>query len=1026
MSGDVEIQSSGDKNQVIQSYSYTAKLVFFLNARHYVSFEQNAGPVHAHSWQFQVEVNVPADRSSIAFTKIGETIKTVLVPYENTLLNNLHPFRKIQPTTENITMYFFNRLQDALAETGLMLARLTVWETPTRGIEVTSRQVEFDKLEAGAEDIESSAKEAAASSDNLALDMVKVEEGDHVASGERMENLFTAGEAEVCRFHAFHRYAISFLVIALIAFWAYHNILTPPPERRYPWGWDTWGHLLKADFLYHEILKGNYYPQFTEYWYSGCQPFRYWAPLPYYILALLRFLTKDIFTAGNYFVFICALFGGLSWLLYAGRIGLWSSTVVGAIWVVWVDNVRVAFQQGNLPRVLATALLPLLIILFLRVVENRKSCLGIIATAVLIHLIIVCHAMIGAIYCLSLVLFLFFLWAFRGCRLKDCLRGVMVLAGGVATAAWWLLPSLSGGITQIDVQAAKAAIEFVPAAISLNPLHRFMDRESFYWGISLLAVLAGTLYFWRAKPPWAKSLALTGIILVIITFPLVRIFYLTLPLSNLLWPLRFSTFAALALLASGFAFNIQNPRHRLLQSSRLRGFLIMILGIVLLTDCFFSVRLLVFTTAKSFNLTRSTEFLKASPGWRVATIDLSRLGSAPSFLFSEVAGLEQVFGWAWQGAVTSTSIMLLNTGLEYQFYPFLFRSCNYLGATDLIVKSDVVRDPEAFSEAAARAGYSRRATFGDISVWHGLNQPYLIEKKDECLVIGKFAGTIALQFPEVEIGFSHYIDDYPLDYLRKYPKVIFSGAQWRSKRKAEEMVAKYAVSGGRAFVELAGMPNNVLAKQPEFLGVYGEPVLLQKRLEISGKGRHIILKPFSYAVAPWKSYVPQGLDEVELEFDYYGNRAAVCGYKLLKGKRVYFLGGNLAYHAFLTADPVALSLLKEVFGLKTDYSGQPVIPLTSYHATERGYEMSYKADRGFEAIVPIAAMDGIRVKIDGRPKPVYRFENLLRLDLPAGRHFISISLERTSVYKWGAVLSLISILLIGTGLIYLRKTGDIR
>jgi hypothetical protein len=37
-----------------------------------------------------------------------------------------------------------------------------------------------------------------------------------------------------------------------------------------------------------------------------------------------------------------------------------------------------------------------------------------------------------------------------------------------------------------------------------------------------------------------------------------------------------------------------------------------------------------------------------------------------------------------------------------------------------------------------------------------------------------------------------------------------------------------------------------------------------------------------------------GLDQVDMEFNYYGNQAPVYGYKLVNGKKVWFLGSNLA------------------------------------------------------------------------------------------------------------------------------------
>lgn len=1012
---------------------YTIKLVSFINARHYVSFGQDKGPVHAHSWQIQIDAKIPSGNPElVAFAKIFEAIRSVLSPYENTVLNLSHPFDKIQPTTENIALYIFNQLEDALSAIGLALGKLTVWETPTKGIEVTSRYAGFDALTAGSEErVEKTAGqygEVAATSDS---GTAVAATGEEKAKGQAGAG--TPMEGAV-RSYRFCQYAASFVVIVFTAVIAYYSVLIPAGEDRYPWGSDTWGHLFKAEFLYQEILKGNFYPQFTEYWYNGSQPFRYWAPLPYYLLAFLRWLTGDIFVAGSYFIFVCALFGGLSWLFFAGRMGLWPSTMSGAVWTIWQDHVRVAFQEGNLPRVLATALLPVLFFAFLQLLEKRKALSGAAATAVLVHLVVLCHAMISAVYCISLSMFAFFLWVFRGCRFRELLLGTLVLAGGVASASWWLLPGLTGGITEINAEAVKSAalsgvasLSFVPAAVSLDPLYRFTSREVFYWGISILLALLVTLATWRAKPPWAKSLAVCGTILVLITFPSMRLFYVLLPLSHLLWPLRFTSFAALALLASGFTFQLpEGKRVRFLKSYRAAALLSAGLFAVILVDCLFSLRLLVFTTTKSFNLMQSSDFLKGTPGWRVATIDLSRLDSPPSFVYSLVNRREQVFGWAWQGAVTSSNIVLLNTGLEMQYYPFLFRSCLYLGATDMIVLDKMVGKPEDFQEAAERAGYRRQAKFDSISVWHRDDRPYLVEKRNRGIVIGKHAGIIALQFPELEMGSSIYIDDYQLDELQKHNLIILAGAEWRSKAKAEETVTRFAASGGRAFIDLAGMPQNVLARQPEFLGVYGEPVTLKGGLEVSGRGRSFTLQPFSPAIPLWKSYVPLGLDEVELEFIYYGNRAPVYGYKYIGGARVGFLGGGITYHAFLTGDPVASKLVKDIFNLRSEYTPNPVLPLLDYRAGEDGYAMSYYSDHDFEAVVPVAAIDGIRVQIDGEPRPPGKFENLLQLDLPAGGHRIVISIEKTPVYRWGAVLSLTSVFLMVVALLYARKKGDLK
>ncbi|MDD3269818.1 MAG: 6-pyruvoyl-tetrahydropterin synthase-related protein, partial [Syntrophomonadaceae bacterium] len=926
--------------------------------------------------------------------------------------------------TENIAMYFYNRVEDVLQELRLGLIRLNLWEKPTQGIQVINRNTNLDEVihQAGL-DKQMAEEQAAATLELEAEDAIGLTEGEKkVKRPPRVLPPVFAGPIRPP--YTGRQYLMAVVLITVFAVIAYHNVLWPPVEQHYPWGSDTWGHLFKAENLYQEILQGNFYPQFTEYWYNGSQPFRYWAPLPYYGLALLRAISGDIFIAGNWYIFLCALFGALSWLLLSRRMGLWPAVMAGLIWLVWQDNVRVAFSEGNIPRILATALLPLLFALFLHILTHPKSYKGIVALVLMTHLIVLCHAMIAAVYAVCLVIFAFFLWVFQGSRVGDFVSGTVFLIIGIASASWWLLPSLSGGITGIDAQAVKEVIQFIPAKVSLNPLYRFSNVETFYWGIALIIVLLATFVSWKSKPAWAKSAAVCGTILVIITFPIVRGVYITLPLSHMLWPLRFSSFAAMAILAGALTFHLEEKRSFWQKSPYVNGLIIVISFVLLFSDCLISFKMLAHNGTKPFEIIQSGNFIKGQPGWRVATIDLSQLGSAPSFAFSEIAGLEQVFGWAWQGAVTSKNIMLLNTGLEQQYYAFLFRSCVDLGATDLVVKEDIVTDLKAFRNAAEQAGYKMGNKFAGISVWKNVDHPYMVEKKSRCLVIGKYGGTIALQFPEVEMGISTYIDDYSLTELKDYSMIILSGSTWYSKSRAEKIITDYATWGGQVYIEMAGMPENVLAKQPEFLGVFGEAVSTKGEIEIWGYDKKYVLSPVWDKNPDWLAYVPMALDKVELEFSYYGNQAPILGYKLVNGQKIWFMGNNITYHAFKTGNTGSLKMVKDILGLQTGYEASSLIPLGNYKASEKGYQMSYSMNRDFEAVLPISAIDGMKVTVDGKVIEKDNFENLLKLKLPSGTHNIAISIEKTPIYMWGQGLSLIAFVLLGFGVLYLRKTGE--
>lgn len=990
---------------------YVIKLLAFLNARHYVVFGVKAGPVHAHSWQFKVDVKVPVENApQIAFGDILKSIKNVLEPFESSLLNVENPFSEIMPTTENMAAVFFDRIEGEISKLGIRLCRISVWESPTKGIEVSGvpenlyKQVPYNPIPAQNIDAMSHAAATISEPNKPAPSLPNPRRCSNVV--EKAKPGLNTGKKSTNTVE-FKKYPLtSYLVggalILLAVVTAYYNLLFPPTGQIYPWGSDTWGHLQKAEYLYGEILHGNFFPEFTADWYNGYQPFRYYAPLPYYIMVILREITGNIFSACNLYIFVCVLTGSLFWLFFAGRMGIWPATMAGILWAVWPDNVRVALSEGNMPRILTTALLPLIFISFCRSVENNKP-VYLITTVALIHLVILCHAMLGAIFCVCLTLFAFFLFVFRGCSLPDILRGMLALFMGVLTSSWWLLPSLTGGITEINAEAVTKIVTFVPANISLNPFYRFTSMETFYWGASLLAGILISVFFWKSKPPWARSLLVCGIIIMVFTFPVSRLLHSTMPLSNLFWPLRFSSFAGLALLSSTLAFvTFKRNKH----GFRI-GLLILGLFMVILLDGYFSLNL-VFTRTQPYNLLLATGDLKKTTGWRVATLDLSQFGSAPSFYFSRDAGREQVFGWAWQGANTGQNIMLVNTAMEKGLYPYLFRSLTFLGATDLMIKKDIVPDTSLLMKVSSHTPYREVAEKGGIWYWHSLNGPYMVEASDKCLAIGRFSSIMTILFPSAEMGRSSYLDEYSLSELERYPMVILTGVNWHSRDKAEKLILEYARRGHKVFVDITGLPLKVLAKQPYLHGVYGESIDIVKPPSITWKDVKYDLQPLSDELDYWKCYVPQGLDKTIVSFEHLGKTVAVLGYKEIEGNRIYFTGANIIYHTFLTGDPAGLNLLQEIFGLPYGYVPQKTIAFTEYTVTRNGYSLRYGTDKDIEAIIPISALEGFEIRIDGEFTVHTTFENLIRLNLPAGEHIIEIKITEPPIYRWGKVVTAIS------------------
>jgi uncharacterized membrane protein len=95
---------------------------------------------------------------------------------------------------------------------------------------------------------------------------------------------------------------------------------------------------------------------------------------------------------------LCALVGGQSWLLYRRWVGLPMAALGGALFMILPDNLRVGLAEGNLPRALATALLPAAFYALLRALEPDGRRRHLLALTGIFATLVMCHAMMAAIY----------------------------------------------------------------------------------------------------------------------------------------------------------------------------------------------------------------------------------------------------------------------------------------------------------------------------------------------------------------------------------------------------------------------------------------------------------------------------------------------------------------------------------------------------------------------------------------------------------------------------------------------------
>lgn len=796
------------------------------------------------------------------------------------------------------------------------------------------------------------------------------------------------------------------LGITLAAAWLYAPILQPA-QGLYPWGSDALGHLMKIEYVRDQLARGIAYPDLFPNWYFGAQILRYYAPLPYLLVIWIANLSGlPLITALQWLIALCAWLGALLWLPYRRWIGIFPAALGGLLFLILPDNVRVAFAEGNYPRMVTTALLPLLFYLLLRALSPEASRRHWLLLALTFAIVTVSHAMLAAIYAACAALLTLMLLLLRQTDLRRAFLGLAAIALGIALSGWWLLPSLSGGITEIDTSYWSYIT--LPWAELLNPLLFRTSRDLVYIGLSLMLLpLLFMAFIPKMRSPHALALIILGVFGIVINTYGFNQLYNALPLTGLLMPYRFLGVSSFALLLALLWQAAQLPR---------KHWAALGLAVVVALDSAGWLPL-IHLRPTSPELLQIASELRYRPGWREATFDVVGLGPAPSYLFTALGEREQIYGWSYYASRAATTISALEDALLYHKTAYISDRLDLYGVDDVVVMRRLSVFSALENELLQR-GFARVYDGATTALYHREGAPRAVIAEWEVLGIGTGAGNVAYNFPQLIRGTSHFIDDYTLQELTRYRVLLLSGFRWHNREFAETLVAQAAEQGVTVLVDLTRIPEDPVARIARFLGVYGEPIVLAPQPIVGeGNGEMYMFMPFGENEALWHTFTPQGMSHTTLTFDYLGQTGTLLGYNQYDAGKVWFLGLNLPYHLALTNDPEAARLLGGLLGLPMNTrSTYTTVALQNYQADAHGYRFDYQLPQAARLLFPVAFHDGMVVQVDGTPVETWSYENLLAFAAPAGEHRVEIVIETTTVYFLGKVSSVLAALILAAGL----------
>ncbi len=90
--------------------------------------------LHGHNWKVQVSI-VSAELDdlgmAIDFRELKDKTNALIDNLDHNYLNEIPPFTKLNPTTENMSKYIFDELSKTVNSDSFKISKVTVWESLT-------------------------------------------------------------------------------------------------------------------------------------------------------------------------------------------------------------------------------------------------------------------------------------------------------------------------------------------------------------------------------------------------------------------------------------------------------------------------------------------------------------------------------------------------------------------------------------------------------------------------------------------------------------------------------------------------------------------------------------------------------------------------------------------------------------------------------------------------------------------------------------------------------------------------------
>jgi 6-pyruvoyltetrahydropterin/6-carboxytetrahydropterin synthase len=103
----------------------------FSSAHNLREYKGKCEAIHGHNWKVEVSLiseNLNSEGMVMDFNLAKKLLSQVLDKLDHKYINEIEPFNKVNPTSENIAKFIFQEMRKKIGD-NLKVKKVTVWET---------------------------------------------------------------------------------------------------------------------------------------------------------------------------------------------------------------------------------------------------------------------------------------------------------------------------------------------------------------------------------------------------------------------------------------------------------------------------------------------------------------------------------------------------------------------------------------------------------------------------------------------------------------------------------------------------------------------------------------------------------------------------------------------------------------------------------------------------------------------------------------------------------------------------------